>query len=231
MTLSTADGPAFKPLPVAVCALLAPLGGRRAGGVGAARARAAAVAAVWAPARARLAAARRARGARWPRPACALRRLRARAARGAERARARARARRGGAWRDGRLRVGAALGRGVRAAARRGVAVPGPWRAWWRGGGAATCGRCCSPGGARARPRGSCPEWLGSGDVLRSGARARVPNPGQPALADVPALAAAAGGGRVAAWPLWFGVAARACATGGARLPRPPAAHGRARRR
>ncbi|WP_205697137.1 hypothetical protein [Conexibacter sp. SYSU D00693] len=33
------------------------------------------------------------------------------------------------------------------------------------------------------------PEWLGSGDPLRSGARARVPNPGQPALADVPALA------------------------------------------
>lgn len=33
------------------------------------------------------------------------------------------------------------------------------------------------------------PEWLGSGDVLRSGSRARVPNPGQPALADVPLLA------------------------------------------
>ena len=38
-TLSTVDGPAFKPLPVAVCALLAPLGERRAGGVGGARAR------------------------------------------------------------------------------------------------------------------------------------------------------------------------------------------------
>lgn len=33
------------------------------------------------------------------------------------------------------------------------------------------------------------PELWGSGDLLRSGDRARVPNPGQPALADVPALA------------------------------------------
>ncbi len=32
------------------------------------------------------------------------------------------------------------------------------------------------------------PEWLASGDPLRSGARARVPNPGQPALAASPAL-------------------------------------------
>ena len=33
------------------------------------------------------------------------------------------------------------------------------------------------------------PEWLASGELLRSADRARVPNPGQPALADVPALA------------------------------------------
>jgi hypothetical protein len=33
------------------------------------------------------------------------------------------------------------------------------------------------------------PEWLASGELLRSAARAQVPNPGQPALADVPALA------------------------------------------
>jgi hypothetical protein len=32
------------------------------------------------------------------------------------------------------------------------------------------------------------PEWLGSGELLRSTDRARVPNPGQPALADRPAL-------------------------------------------
>lgn len=37
------------------------------------------------------------------------------------------------------------------------------------------------------------PEWLGSGEPLRSGVRARIPNPGQPALAEVPALASLAG--------------------------------------
>jgi hypothetical protein len=33
------------------------------------------------------------------------------------------------------------------------------------------------------------PEWLASGDLLRSSDRARIPNPGQPAEADVPFLA------------------------------------------
>lgn len=33
------------------------------------------------------------------------------------------------------------------------------------------------------------PDWLGSGDPLRSAERARLPNPGQPALAERPALA------------------------------------------
>jgi hypothetical protein len=33
------------------------------------------------------------------------------------------------------------------------------------------------------------PEWAGSGDLLRAGARARVPNPGQPATEALPALA------------------------------------------
>ena len=32
------------------------------------------------------------------------------------------------------------------------------------------------------------PEWLSSGELLRSTDRARIPNPGQPATADVPAL-------------------------------------------
>lgn len=32
------------------------------------------------------------------------------------------------------------------------------------------------------------PEWLGSGELLRSSERARIPNPGQPATADIPAL-------------------------------------------
>ncbi|MGH2950354.1 MAG: hypothetical protein ACRDPC_29485, partial [Solirubrobacteraceae bacterium] len=52
------------------------------------------------------------------------------------------------------------------------------------------------------------PEWLGSGDLLRSGARARVPNPGQPALADVPALAALKEALALPLWPLWIGAAA-----------------------
>jgi hypothetical protein len=54
------------------------------------------------------------------------------------------------------------------------------------------------------------PELAGSGDALRSGARARVPNPGQPALADVPALAALDDAARLLLWPLWIGVVALA---------------------
>ncbi len=52
------------------------------------------------------------------------------------------------------------------------------------------------------------PELLGSGDVLRSGSRARVPNPGQPALADVPAWASLRAAAELALWPLWIGVGA-----------------------
>jgi hypothetical protein len=52
------------------------------------------------------------------------------------------------------------------------------------------------------------PEWLGSGDPLRSGARARVPNPGQPATADVPALASLGEAAELLLWPLWIGVVA-----------------------
>jgi len=51
------------------------------------------------------------------------------------------------------------------------------------------------------------PEWLGSGDVLRSGARARVPNPGQPALAEVPALASLRAAAGLLLLPLWLGAA------------------------
>ena len=63
------------------------------------------------------------------------------------------------------------------------------------------------------------PEWLGSGDLLRSGARARVPNPGQPATAAVPALAALREAGALLLWPLWLGAAA--CALPAARAARP----------
>jgi hypothetical protein len=49
------------------------------------------------------------------------------------------------------------------------------------------------------------PEWLGSGDVLRSGSRARMPNPGQPATEAVPALAALREAAALPLWPLWAG--------------------------
>jgi hypothetical protein len=52
------------------------------------------------------------------------------------------------------------------------------------------------------------PELIGSGDLLRSGARARVPNPGQPALAVVPGVAALREAVVLPLWPLWIGVAA-----------------------
>jgi hypothetical protein len=49
------------------------------------------------------------------------------------------------------------------------------------------------------------PEWIGSGDLLRSGARARVPNPGQPATESFPALAALLEADALPLWPLWAG--------------------------
>jgi hypothetical protein len=70
------------------------------------------------------------------------------------------------------------------------------------------------------------PEWLGSGDVLRSGARARIPNPGQPALADVPALASLWEAISLPLWPLWIGVAFLAAAPRRNRAALAPAAVG-----
>jgi hypothetical protein len=46
------------------------------------------------------------------------------------------------------------------------------------------------------------PEWIGSGELLRSADRARVPNPGQPAAAAVPALASLEDGLTLLFWPL-----------------------------
>lgn len=51
------------------------------------------------------------------------------------------------------------------------------------------------------------PELAGSGEPLRSAGRARVPNPGQPALADVPAWAALREAVSLPLWPLWGGLA------------------------
>ncbi|MDP9019817.1 MAG: hypothetical protein M3N25_03280 [Actinomycetota bacterium] len=50
------------------------------------------------------------------------------------------------------------------------------------------------------------PELIGSGDILRSADRARVPNPGHPALAGVPLLASLRAGAALPLWPLWAGV-------------------------
>jgi hypothetical protein len=52
------------------------------------------------------------------------------------------------------------------------------------------------------------PEWLGSGDVLRSGSRARIPNPCQPALADIPAWASLREALALPLWPLGAGALA-----------------------
>jgi hypothetical protein len=52
------------------------------------------------------------------------------------------------------------------------------------------------------------PEALGSGDVLRSGSRARVPNPGQPATEAFPAWAALREAATLPLWPLWAGAIA-----------------------
>jgi hypothetical protein len=58
------------------------------------------------------------------------------------------------------------------------------------------------------------PEWLGSGDPLRSAARARVPNGGQPALADVPALASLGAAAALTVVPVVAGVAGLLTARG-----------------
>jgi hypothetical protein len=50
------------------------------------------------------------------------------------------------------------------------------------------------------------PEWIGSGDVFRSGSRARMPNPGQPATEAFPAWAALREAATLPLWPLWIGV-------------------------
>jgi hypothetical protein len=74
------------------------------------------------------------------------------------------------------------------------------------------------------------PELIGSGEPFRSAGRARMPNPGQPALADVPAFAALEEALRLPLWPLWAGVAILAVDARRTRDPAPlvPAAAGAA---
>ncbi len=228
--LSTADGPAFKPLPVAVCALLAPLGGA-APWAWVAIVRVAAVAAIWLAFRLGRDLARG-----WGAPSGA----------GAPIAGGALTPIAGGALAPiagGALAaVGVALCGGFAFAAATGAEAPlviafglAGVEAWRRGRLplALACGAACALLRVEAWPflavacalawrRGErgwvaglaiavpaawfVPEWLGSGDPLRSGARARVPMPGQPALADVPALASLDAAARVALWPLLAGL-------------------------
>ena len=61
------------------------------------------------------------------------------------------------------------------------------------------------------------PEWLGSGDVLRSGSRARTLTSGLPATEAVPALAALREAAALPLWPLWSARAVRAARRAGGR--------------
>jgi hypothetical protein len=207
--LSTLDGPAFKPLPVAVCALLAPLGSA-APWLWVLLVRAAAVlAAFLAFGLARqLAGGSRAAGVLGAVALLLCGALPAYTAAGAEPALVLALALgAAAAWRARRMRVALACAVGcslLRVEAWPFVALAGV--ALWR----------TRPGDrpllaalALGIPAAwFVPELIGSGDLLRSGARARVPNPGQPALADVPGLAALREAVALPLWPIWIGVAA-----------------------
>jgi hypothetical protein len=209
--LSTLEGPAFKPLPVAVCALLAPLGSaapwlwvllvRVAG----------ALAALLAFDVARkLAGGSRVAGVLGAVAVLLCGGLPAYTAAGAEPALVLALALgAAAAWRDGRMRLALACAVGcalLRVEAWPFVAAAGV--VLWRD---RPQDRVLVGALAAAVPAAwLVPELIGSGDLLRSGARARVPNPGQPALADVPALAALHAAVELPLWPLWAGAAALA---------------------
>jgi len=207
LELSTSEGPAFKPLPVAVCALLSVLGGAapeawvivaRTGAVLAVllafrlgRELAGAFAGVLAAAGVALCGAYLGYSAAGAETGWVI----ALALLGAE------------AWRSGRTR--AALACGVGCALLRVEAWPFLLAfgvvLWHR----RPADRWLLAACAAAVPAlWLVPEWLGSGDLLRSGARARVPNPGQPATADVPALASLGEAAALPLWPLWAGAVA-----------------------
>jgi hypothetical protein len=205
--LSTAEGPAFKPLPVAVCAVLAPLGAA-APWLWVLLARAAALAAVWAAYRLgrRLGGSAVAGGlaaagvalcggyALYAATGLTEGALLALALGGLE------------AWRAGRRRL--ALACAVACALLRVETWPFLFVAALahlrrRPADAPLLAGLAAAGAAAW----IVPEWLGSGDPLRSGTRARIPNPGQPALADVPALASLGAAAALPMWPLWAGVA------------------------
>ena len=215
-TLSTAEGPAFKPLTVAVCTLLAPLGAA-APTIWVILARTGAVLAVVLAFRIgrELGGAATARGAF--RGAATLTGIVAAAgvalcgdlvgysAAGAEPGWTIALALLGfEAWRSGRPR--SALACGVACALLRVEAWPfllAFGLLLWR---RRPQDRALLVACAVAVPAlWFVPEWLGSGDVLRSGSRARTPNPGQPATEAFPAFAALREAGALLLFPLWLG--------------------------
>ena len=209
--LSTVDGPAFKPLPVAACALLAPFGSA-APWLWVLLVR---VAAVLAAALAydvglRLAGGSRAAGALAAAGVLLCGGLLQFSAAGAEPALVVALALGGAvAWRERRYRI--ALACGVACALLRVEAWPFLLAAgvvlWVR----RPQDRPVLAALALFIPAAwLVPELIGSGDLLRSGARARLPNPGQPALTDAPAAAALEAAVRLPLWPLWGGVIALA---------------------
>ena len=226
--LDTREGPAFKPLPVAVCALLAPLGGA-APVVWVAIVRAAALLALWFAFRL----GRRLAGVWAGLLAVAgvglCEGLLAYSAAGAEPALVLALALGGvEAWQTGRVRLALACAAGcglLRVEAWPFLVAGSAWL--WR---TRPSERPLLAAGAAVIPAvWFLPELAGSGDLLRSGARARVPNPGQPALAPVPAAASAWEAARLLLWPLWLGVAALGVMAAGRRsaAPRPATAEAR----
>ena len=121
----------------------------------------------------------------------------ARGRRGA--ARDRGRARRGRVLARRAAARGAGAGRGVRAAAGGGVAVPGARRARWRGGATRARGRCWRALALLVPAAWFVPEWLGSGRRAALGRPRADPQPG-PARARRRARArVAVGGGGAAA--------------------------------
>jgi hypothetical protein len=209
--LDTREGPAFKPLPVAVCALLTPFGGA-APVVWVGIVRTAAGLVLWLVFRLGR---RLAGGSPWAGLLAAVGvvlcgRFLAYSAAGAEPALLLAIALVGAeAWRAGHPR--AALACAVACGLVRVESWPfllagGVW--WWR---ARPGDRAALVAAAGLIP--ACwflPELAGSGDLLRSSGRARIPNPGQPALADVPAAASLAESTHLLPWPLWIGLSALA---------------------
>ena len=209
LRLSTTDGPAFKPLPVAIAALLAPLGGA-APWLWVLIVRVSAVAALLLAYRlaARLAGGRRTAGALAAAGVALSGAFLAQAATGQSEPMLIAFA-----------LAGVALARRRRAAAVIACAAAcalirvETWPfllvlAAWSWHARPDLRRALIAVTALVPVAWFLPEFLGSGDVLRSGTRALIPNPGQPALAPIPALASLTGSLPLTPWLLWLGVAA-----------------------